>query len=70
VTYEKITQQMGIFWPCYSEDPRTGAALDDHPGTPRLFERDSYNPVAKGGWTVLLPRRARALQRRGLSPAG
>ena len=28
VTYEKITQQMGVFWPCYSEDPQTGAPID------------------------------------------
>src|SRR5262249_39070703 len=27
--------------------PQTGAPID-HPGTPRLFERGSYNPVAKG----------------------
>ena len=38
---------MGVFWPCYSDDPRTGAAID-HAGTPRLFEPGSYNPVAKG----------------------
>ena len=47
ITYEKIEQQMGVFWPCYSADPRTGAAID-HAGTPRLFEPGSYNPVAKG----------------------
>jgi len=29
ITYEKIDQQMGVFWPCPSLD---------HPGTPRLFE--------------------------------
>jgi assimilatory nitrate reductase catalytic subunit len=29
ITYEKIDRQMGVFWPCPSED---------HPGTPRLFE--------------------------------
>ncbi len=29
ITYEKIEQNMGIFWPCPSLD---------HPGTPRLFE--------------------------------
>jgi assimilatory nitrate reductase catalytic subunit len=23
VTYEKIAQQFGVFWPCYSTDPRT-----------------------------------------------
>lgn len=28
ITYEKIDQQMGVFWPCPSLD---------HPGTPRLF---------------------------------
>jgi assimilatory nitrate reductase catalytic subunit len=39
VTYEKIERQGGIFWPCYSED---------HPGTPRLFEPGSWNPIAKG----------------------
>jgi assimilatory nitrate reductase catalytic subunit len=48
VTYEKIDRQLGVFWPCYSEDPRTGAAIPDFPGTPRLFEPGSYNPVAKG----------------------
>jgi assimilatory nitrate reductase catalytic subunit len=47
ITYEKVERQMGVFWPCYSEDPETGAPID-HPGTPRLFERGSYNPVAKG----------------------
>jgi assimilatory nitrate reductase catalytic subunit len=47
ITYEKIEERMGVFWPCYSEDPRTGEPVD-HPGTPRLFEPGSYNPVAKG----------------------
>jgi assimilatory nitrate reductase catalytic subunit len=55
VTYEKITRQFGVFWPCYSEDPRTGAPLVDHPGTPRLFEPDSYNPVAKGTGPFYFP---------------
>jgi assimilatory nitrate reductase catalytic subunit len=55
VTYEKITQQLGVFWPCYSEDPRTGAPIDNHPGTPRLFERESYNPIAKGNGPFYFP---------------
>ncbi len=29
ITYERIDQEQGLFWPCPSED---------HPGTPRLFE--------------------------------
>ncbi len=29
ITYEKIDRQMGVFWPCPTED---------HPGTPRLME--------------------------------
>jgi assimilatory nitrate reductase catalytic subunit len=47
ITYEKLERQMGIFWPCYSEDPESGQPVD-HQGTPRLFERGSYNRVAKG----------------------
>lgn len=39
ITYEKLEENHGIFWPCPSED---------HPGTPRLFELGSWNPVAKG----------------------
>jgi assimilatory nitrate reductase catalytic subunit len=48
VTYEKVEREMGVFWPCYADDPATGQPLADHPGTPRLFEPGSYNPVAKG----------------------
>jgi len=29
ITYEKVDREMGVFWPCPTED---------HPGTPRLFE--------------------------------
>ncbi len=46
ITYEKIESQMGVFWPCPS---------DDHPGTPRLFEPGSWNPVAKGAGPFYFP---------------
>ena len=55
VTYEKVTERLGVFWPCYSEDPKTGKPIDDHPGTPRLFERGSYNPVAQGNGPFYFP---------------
>ena len=55
ITYEKIEEQMGVFWPCYSTDPRTGEPTPDHPGTPRLFESGSYNPVAKGAGPFYFP---------------
>jgi assimilatory nitrate reductase catalytic subunit len=55
VTYEKVDAQMGVFWPCYSHDPRTGEPTPDHPGTPRLFERGSYNPVARGSGRFYFP---------------
>jgi assimilatory nitrate reductase catalytic subunit len=54
ITYEKVEEQMGVFWPCYSEDPQTGQAVE-HGGTPRLFERGSYNPVAKGSGPFYFP---------------
>jgi assimilatory nitrate reductase catalytic subunit len=55
VTYEKIEREMGVFWPCYSHDPETGTPIEDHPGTPRLFERGSYNPIAKGKGRFYFP---------------
>jgi assimilatory nitrate reductase catalytic subunit len=55
ITYEKIDAQFGVFWPCYSHDPRTGEPTPAHPGTPRLFEPGSYNPVAKGAGPFYFP---------------
>jgi assimilatory nitrate reductase catalytic subunit len=55
ITYEKIERQFGVFWPCPSHDYKTGAAVPDHPGTPRLFEPGSYNPVAKGAGPFYFP---------------
>jgi assimilatory nitrate reductase catalytic subunit len=46
ITYEKIEQQQGVFWPCPSLD---------HPGTPRLFEQGSWNPVAQGRGPFYFP---------------
>ena len=44
ITYEKIDRQMGVFWPCPSED---------HPGTPRLFEDGrSFHPDGKARFVV------------------
>jgi len=54
ITYEKIETQMGVFWPCPSEDPESGRPVD-HAGTPRLFERGCYNPVAKGTGPFYFP---------------
>ena len=54
ITYEKVEREMGVFWPCYSEDPQTGIPVD-HPGTPRLFEPGSFNPVAKGAGPFYFP---------------
>jgi assimilatory nitrate reductase catalytic subunit len=46
ITYEKIERQYGVYWPCPS---------DDHPGTPRLFEPGSWNPIAKGAGPFYFP---------------
>ncbi|HTJ80397.1 MAG TPA: molybdopterin oxidoreductase family protein [Polyangiaceae bacterium] len=55
ITYAKIEANMGVCWPCYATDPKTGEPTPDHPGTPRLFEPDSYNPVAKGSGPFYFP---------------
>ncbi len=46
ITYEKIERQNGVFWPCPD---------DGHPGTPRLFEPGTWNPVAKGAGPFYFP---------------
>ena len=47
ITWEKIEDNHGICWPCYSETPE-GKPIEDHLGTLRLFEPGSWNPVARG----------------------
>ena len=46
ITYEKVERQYGVFWPCPAED---------HPGTVRLFEKGSWNPIAKGKGPFYFP---------------
>ena len=46
ITWEKIEQQYGVCWPC---------PTDDHPGTPRLFEPGSHNPIANGAGPFYFP---------------
>jgi assimilatory nitrate reductase catalytic subunit len=50
VTYEKIERQGGVFWPCPSENQH-----QEHMGTPRLFEKGSWNPIAKGAGPFYFP---------------
>ena len=38
ITYERVEKNLGIFWPCPSED---------HPGTPRLWEDRQFNTPDK-----------------------
>jgi assimilatory nitrate reductase catalytic subunit len=44
ITYEKIEEQQGVFWPCPSED---------HPGTPRLFQETFPTPTGRARFTVV-----------------
>ncbi len=46
ISYEKIENQLGVFWPCPDES---------HTGTPRLFEDGSWNPIARGKGRFYFP---------------
>lgn len=46
ITYDKVEREYGVFWPCPAEE---------HPGTPRLFEPGSWNPVAQGRGPFYFP---------------
>jgi assimilatory nitrate reductase catalytic subunit len=53
ITWEKVERQGGVFWPCPSHSP-DGKPID-HPGTPRLFEPGSWNPIARGNGPFYFP---------------
>ena len=53
ISYEKVERNMGVFWPCPATGP-DGEPID-HPGTPRLFEPGSWNPIAKGAGPFYFP---------------
>lgn len=44
ITYAKIEEHKGVFWPC---------PADDHPGTPRLFERSFPTPTGKARFSAI-----------------
>ena len=44
ISYEKIDENDGVFWPCPS---------DDHPGTPRLFADRFHHPDGKARFIVV-----------------
>jgi assimilatory nitrate reductase catalytic subunit len=46
ITWERVEREQGVFWPCPAED---------HPGTRRLFEEGSWNPVAAGKGRFYFP---------------
>jgi assimilatory nitrate reductase catalytic subunit len=54
VTYERVEENFGVFWPCPSEVPE-GVAVPGPQGTPRLFELGSWNSVAKGAGPFYFP---------------
>jgi len=54
VSYRRIEENFGVFWPCPSETP-AGVPEPGPQGTPRLFEPGSWNPVAKGNGPFYFP---------------
>jgi assimilatory nitrate reductase catalytic subunit len=54
ITYERIEENFGVFWPCPSDVPE-GVSMPGPQGTPRLFEPGSWNPVAKGAGPFYFP---------------
>jgi assimilatory nitrate reductase catalytic subunit len=54
ITYDRIEENYGVFWPCPRETPQ-GVPAPGPQGTPRLFEPGSWNPVAKGAGPFYFP---------------
>ncbi len=54
ITYERIEENFGVFWPCPAEMPE-GVPSPGPQGTVRLFEPGSWNPVAQGAGPFYFP---------------
>ena len=54
ITYERIEENFGVFWPCPGEMPE-GVPAPGPQGTVRLFEPGSWNPVAQGAGPFYFP---------------
>jgi len=54
VTYQRIEDNFGVFWPCPDETP-DGVPLPAPEGTPRLFEPGAWNPIAQGQGRFYFP---------------
>ncbi len=54
VSYDRIEEHFGVFWPCPSETPE-GVPEPGPQGTPRLFEPGAWNPIAKGAGPFYFP---------------
>ncbi|HEY0838788.1 MAG TPA: molybdopterin oxidoreductase family protein [Vulgatibacter sp.] len=54
ITWDRVEQNYGVFWPCPDELPEGYAPLPPQ-GTPRLFEEGSWNPIAKGAGPFFFP---------------
>ena len=54
ITWERVEDNYGVFWPCPDETP-DGIPEPGPQGTPRLFEKHSWNPVAEGSGPFYFP---------------
>jgi assimilatory nitrate reductase catalytic subunit len=54
ITYERITAEDGVFWPC--PDASAGAGAGAHPGTPRLFLDRFATPDGRARFIPVLHR--------------
>ncbi|HEX7071099.1 MAG TPA: molybdopterin oxidoreductase family protein [Rhodothermales bacterium] len=54
ITWDRVVENYGVFWPCPENVP-AGVEPPGPQGTPRLFERGSWNPVAKGAGPFYFP---------------
>ena len=69
ITYEKIEQQLGVFWPCYSARSARPASRSRSSRHAAPLRAGQLQPGRERRRAVLLPRRQGALQRRRLPHA-
>jgi assimilatory nitrate reductase catalytic subunit len=58
ITYRRIAEEDGVFWPCPDTAAGTGDAGAEHPGTPRLFLDRFATPDGRARFVPVLHRPA------------
>ncbi|MFD7441896.1 molybdopterin oxidoreductase family protein [Streptomyces sp. NPDC059909] len=58
ISYRRLEEENGVFWPCPDAAPASGPVREPHPGTPRLFLERFATPDGRARFVPVVHREA------------